>query len=148
MNLKSYSRSESITIIPKQICMRIKNNTIDIIASTSSIICAIHCAVIPILLSFSSLSSLHFLANPYIEWTFIGLAILFVFVSLWPSYRNIHSKIKPMVFALAGFVLIALGRFDVSELWEVMNTVSGALLVSAAHFINWKLLRGKGHHQH
>ena len=128
--------------------MKIKNNTIDIIALTSSLICAIHCAAIPIVLSFSSLSSLHFLENPYIEWTFIMLAIIFVFVSLWPSYKKYHHKTKPLLFASLGFALIAIGRFEFTELWEIVNTVIGASLVSIAHYFNWKLLRTVGKHKH
>ncbi|CAL2103090.1 MerC mercury resistance protein [Tenacibaculum sp. 190130A14a] len=128
--------------------MKIKNNTIDIIAFTSSIICAIHCAVIPIVLSFSSLGSLHFLENPYIEWTFIALGILFVFMSLWPSYKTNHHQVKPLLFALAGFFLIGIGRFEFTELWEVINTVIGASLVSVAHYFNWKMAKSIEKHKH
>ncbi len=127
--------------------MNIKNKTIDVIAITSSIICAIHCAAIPIVLSFSSLSSLHFLENPYIEWTFILLGIVFVFVSLWPSYKKTHGSRKPLIFAFFGFALIAIGRLDFTELWEVSNTVIGATLVSIAHYFNWKILKTQEGHK-
>ncbi|MHA7831936.1 MAG: MerC domain-containing protein [Flagellimonas sp.] len=128
--------------------MKIKNQTFDIIALTSSLICAVHCAAVPVLLSFSSLASLHFLHHPAIEWSFIGLGLVFVFVSLWPSYKKVHYSAKPLLIATAGFGLIALGRLDLSETWEVVNTVTGAVLVSAAHFVNWKLLRLKVKHEH
>jgi len=128
--------------------MRVKSNTIDIIALTSSLICAIHCAAIPILLSFSSLSSLHFLENPWIEWTFILMGVVFVFISLWPSYKKMHHQRKPLLLAGIGFALIAIGRFEFTELWEVVNTVLGALFVSSAHYVNWKLLRVSRKHEH
>jgi hypothetical protein len=128
--------------------MKIKSNTIDLIALTSSLICAIHCAAIPIVLSFSSLSSLHFLENPLIEWTFIMFGVVFVFVSLWPSYKKVHHQTKPLLFAAFGFGLIAIGRLEFTELWEITNTVMGALLVSYAHYLNWKLLRVSGRHKH
>ncbi|WP_299365628.1 MerC domain-containing protein [Winogradskyella sp.] len=128
--------------------MKIKNGNIDIIALTSSLICAIHCAAIPIVLSFSSLSSLHFLENPYIEWFFICLGVIFVFISLWPSYKKIHHKLKPLLFASLGFILIAIGRFEFTELWEISNTVLGASLVSVAHYFNWRILKTKRDHQH
>ncbi|WP_299684163.1 MerC domain-containing protein [uncultured Dokdonia sp.] len=128
--------------------MRIKNNTLDIIALTSSLICAIHCVTIPILLSFSSLSNLYFLENPYIEWSFITVGIVFVFISLWPSYTRNHHKIKPLLFASLGFTLIAVGRLEFTALWEISNTVIGALLVSLAHYFNWSLLRTLYHHKH
>ena len=128
--------------------MKTNSSTIDIIALTSSLICAVHCAAIPIVLSFSSLSSLHFLENPYIEWTFILLGLVFVLISLWPSYTKHHQRIKPLVYAFFGFLLIALGRLDYTELWEVGFTVFGAFLVSLSHYFNWKILKQKKGHKH
>lgn len=128
--------------------MKINNKTLDIVASMSSLICAIHCAAIPIVLSFSSLSSLHFLENPYIEWTFIIIGLLFVFMSLWPSYKKTHHQVKPLLIASVGFVFMAIGRLDFTELWETSNTVIGALLVSSAHYFNWKLIKTLHHHKH
>ena len=128
--------------------MKVKNKTIDIIAITSSLICAVHCAAIPIVLSFSSLSSLYFLENPYIEWTFILFGVLFVFLSLWPSYKKSHHSTKPLRYAFWGFALIAIGRFEFTELWEISNTVIGATLVSMAHYSNWKILRTLENHKH
>ncbi|MBW8242930.1 MerC domain-containing protein [Muricauda oceani] len=128
--------------------MKLKTPTFDIIALTSSLICAIHCAAVPIVLSFSSLSSLHFLHNPLIEWTFIAIGVVFVFVSLWPSYKKTHHNPKPLLVSAVGFGLIALGRLDLNETWEIVNTVGGALMVSAAHFVNWKLYRANVAHKH
>lgn len=128
--------------------MKIKNNTIDLIALTSSLICAVHCAVVPIILSVSSLSSLHFLENPYIEWTFIGFGLIFVLASLWPSYKKVHHQIKPLRYASLGFFLIALSRFNFSELWEITNTVLGASMVAISHYLNWKLVRVRSNHNH
>ncbi|WP_417860828.1 MerC domain-containing protein [Winogradskyella sediminis] len=118
-----------------------KNNTLDLIALSSSLICAIHCAVFPILLSFTSMSSLYFLNNPIIEWIFIGLGIVFLLTSLWPSYKNKHHKTKPLIIAGLGFVFIAIGRLHFTHLWEIINTVIGAVLLALAHYMNWKLLR-------
>jgi hypothetical protein len=126
--------------------MKIKYLTYDIIALSSSLICAVHCAAVPIVLSFSSLASLHFLHHPFIEWSFVGIGVIFVFVSLWPSYKKAHYKIKPLLIAACGFALIVLGRIDFNEIWETANTVMGAILVSVAHFVNWKLLRSTGNH--
>jgi len=123
--------------------MRKKNQTFDIIACTSSILCAIHCAVIPILISFSTLTGLHFLSNSYIEGSFIMLGIVFVLISLVPSFIRVHQKLKPLIIAAIGFAFIALGRLDLNEIWEVLNTVTGAFLVAFAHYSNWKLLKNK-----
>ena len=124
------------------------NNTIDLIALSSSLICAVHCAAIPVVLSFSSLSSLHFLENPYIELTFISLGLVFAITSLWPSYKKVHFQVKPLLYAVLGFLFIALGRLDFTELWEVVNTVIGASIVAFAHYLNWKLMKCKRNHNH
>ncbi|TRZ42855.1 MerC domain-containing protein [Robertkochia solimangrovi] len=118
-----------------------KNNTLDLIAMSSSLICAIHCAAVPIVFSFTSMTSLRFLHNPIIEWTFILIGIVFVVLSLWPGYRKVHKSSKPLLLVIAGFTMIALSRLHFSELWEMMNTVTGAVLVSIAHWVNWKLTR-------
>lgn len=123
--------------------MKIKTRTFDLIACTSSLICAIHCAAIPIVLSFSTLSGLHFLENPYIEISFIMLGIVFVLISLIPSFIRVHQKLKPLIIAAVGFAFISLGRLDLNEIWEAFNTVTGAFLVAFAHYNNWKLLKNK-----
>lgn len=128
--------------------MKIKYNTIDLIALSSSITCAVHCAAIPLLLSFSSVSSLKFLENPYIEWTFISFGLVFVLTSLWPTYKKVHHQVKPLQHAVLGFAFIATGRLNLIELWEVFNTVIGASLIALAHYLNWKLVQKKGNHKH
>ncbi|WP_175489759.1 MerC domain-containing protein [Algibacter lectus] len=127
---------------------KIKNNTIDLVALSSAIICAVHCAVIPVVFSFFSLNSLHFLKNPYIELTFISFGIVFVLTSLWPSYKKVHHQVKPLLYAALGFAFIALGRLNLTELWEIVNTVIGAFIVSLAHYLNWTLMRAKINHRH
>lgn len=123
--------------------MKIKNHTVDLIALSSSLVCSVHCAAIPLLLSFTSFSSLYFLKHNYIEWAFIACGLVFVLVSLWPSYKNVHHKAKPLLCAAFGFSFMALGRLHLTELWEVSHTVIGGGLVALAHYFNWKLLNVK-----
>ncbi|MEO5787617.1 MerC domain-containing protein [Gelidibacter sp.] len=123
--------------------MKIKSNTIDIIALSSSLICAIHCAAVPLILSFSSLSNLHFFGNPYIEWSFISLGFVFLVTSLWPSYKKVHRRAKPLVYAILGFLFFALGRLNLTELWEISNTVIGGIMLALAHYLNWKSVQSK-----
>ena len=123
--------------------MKIKSNTIDIIALSSSLICAIHCAAVPLILSFSSLSSLHFFGNPYIEWSFICFGFVFFMTSLWPSYKKVHHRAKPLVYAILGFLFFALSRLNLTELWEISNTVIGGIMLALAHYLNRKSVQFK-----
>lgn len=120
--------------------MRISNQTLDLIAITSSILCAIHCAIVPILLSFSALASFHFLGNPWIEWSFILFGFVLAIGSLLSSYKKVHQIFWPLLYATIGFLFIAISRLDFSEWWEAGNTVFGACVVAYAHFKNWRLL--------
>ncbi|MBC9798639.1 MerC domain-containing protein [Sinomicrobium weinanense] len=113
----------------------------DYLGFSASFLCAIHCAVVPLLITFSALGSLAFLANPAIEWTFIGLGLFLALLSLWPSYKKYHHKKRPLLWAISGFALIALSRIEVHELWEAVLTPLGALGISMAHYINWKYLK-------
>ena len=127
--------------------MKIKNNTLDIVAISSSLICAVHCVAAPIVLSLGTFSSLHFLANPFIEMIFICLGLVFFLASLWPSYQKIHRKLLPLQFAALGFIFIGLSRLHFTDSWEISTTIIGTILVSLAHFFNWKLLRYRAHHK-
>lgn len=128
--------------------MRFNNWNLDLIALSSSLICAIHCASIPVVLSIASLGKLHFLGNPLIECTMLGFGLVFIMLSLWPSYKNEHHKTKPLLCAAIGFAFIALGRLNLTESWEIGNTVIGASFLSIAHYLNWKLLAKKTSHNH
>tara|TARA_B100000886_G_C20379050_1_gene473125 strand:+ start:740 stop:1120 length:381 start_codon:yes stop_codon:yes gene_type:complete len=121
--------------------MKTKILSIDIIASTSSFLCAFHCISIPVILSFSSLNSLRFLDNQYLEWSFIILGLFFIISSLWPSYKKKHHKIKPLLFAIIGFAFILIGKLDFTETWEILNTVIGSSFVCFAHYLNWNFLK-------
>lgn len=125
--------------------MKIKNRTLDLIAMGSSLLCAVHCAAIPVVLSVSALGRIHFLSNPWIEWAFIALGVVLVLSSLYPSYRKSHGNKSPLAFASIGFFAIGLGRLHLTELWEVLCTSIGALFVAYAHLMNWKLLRACPH---
>ncbi|UGU16368.1 MerC domain-containing protein [Sinomicrobium kalidii] len=119
----------------------------DYLGFSTSLLCAIHCAIVPVLITFSALGSLSFLANPAIEWTFIVTGLFLALLSLWPSYRKYHHKKFPLLLATSGFVLIALSRIEVHELWEAVLTPPGALGIAIAHYFNWKYLK-RYRHQH
>ena len=121
--------------------MKQKYYSLDLIASTTSILCAIHCLSVPAILSISSLNSLYFLENEFIEWIFILLSVMFALISLWPCYRKNHNKIKPLLFALIGFVFIGLGKIGFVNILESFSTAFGAILICLAHYFNHLLMK-------
>jgi hypothetical protein len=114
---------------------------LDTLGMFSSLLCAIHCAGIPLLLAFTTWSGLLVLSNPYIEITIVCLSIGLALASIFPSYRKLHKKLNAIVLVTIGFMLIAFGHIVSIAIWEVVSTSLGALLVASAHIENWRLCR-------
>lgn len=113
---------------------------IDALGMMASIVCAIHCAALPLLLSLSTLTSLHFLANPWIEYSVIILSLFLALVSFLPAFKRHHGKYSPLIFLGVGFVFIGFGQSGLFSIDEVILTVSGASFIATAHAINWALV--------
>jgi len=103
-----------------------------------SVLCAIHCLSLPILVSILPLIGLQFLSNEIVEFIFILLALFIATLSLSGSYFKIHRNFFPIAVLLIGFLILIVGR-NLFEEFEVVLTVTGALVVITAHIINWKL---------
>jgi len=114
--------------------------SLDAIGMMASILCAIHCAVLPLLLSLSTLASLHFLANPWIEYSIIILSLFLALISFLPAYRRHHGHYAPIGLLGFGFVLIGIGQIGWESINEIVLTVSGALVIAIAHAVNWAMV--------
>jgi MerC mercury resistance protein len=115
--------------------------TIDTVGFSVSALCAVHCVVMPVLLIFSAFSGLAFLEDTSIEHTILLISLLLAMASLLPSYFRHHKRLTALYTFIVGFVLIGLGRLEISEVWEISTTSIGAALVASAHYINYRLCR-------
>ena len=111
---------------------------LDFVGFSASMLCAIHCAVLPFLLTLAPLAGLQFLENPWIEYSFIILSLLIAANALVHGYRRHHHKSLALFVALVGFLLIALGRLIELEWTEILFTSLGGVTIAIAHLINWK----------
>ena len=118
-----------------------KGSFLDFFGFSASLLCAIHCALVPLMLTFSMLEGLHFLANPSIEKTVLCISLLIAMLSLLPTYFRHHHKTIPILIFGFGLLLIAIGRMELSMWMEVLLTSSGACCVAVAHVVNWKLYK-------
>jgi hypothetical protein len=112
---------------------------LDTIGFSTSLLCAIHCTAIPILLTVSTWSGLQLLNDPSIEILVLCLSTGIALASILPSYLRVHRKLNAIVLATFGFILIGLSRIEVQKVWEILLTSIGASLVASAHIMNWKL---------
>lgn len=111
---------------------------LDSIGMTASTLCAIHCAIVPLLLTFLPLAGLGFLANPVFEWGMILLALLLGVSSIFLSYFRTHHRVLPLLLLLVGFAVIITGHIYLKGWMEAIVVPAGGLTIAIAHFINFK----------
>lgn len=115
-----------------------KKKILDFLGISASLICAVHCILPPVLISYSAFNLLPFLENPVFEFILLGSALLFALISLWPSYKD-HSVKTPLLLAIIAFSAMSIGLFLHIENVEMISMVLGGGLLAYAHFYNWKL---------
>lgn len=105
---------------------------------TSSLLCAIHCALMPLLLSVGLLnSSWAWLNHPLVEITVALFSIYFVYQSLLKGYAKGEVHRSTFFMATIGLVLIITHHF-LGQL-ATIAVVCGGLMVALSHFQNMYL---------
>lgn len=114
---------------------------LDKLGITASTLCAIHCAAVPLILTFLPLWGLGFLANEKVESFMIVLSLCLGIWSMSTSYRKLHRKVIPSIVLIAGFSLIAVGHFSGITQLEPILIPLGGFTIASAHFINLRLVK-------
>jgi hypothetical protein len=114
---------------------------LDFIGFSASMLCAVHCMVLPFLLSLTPLMGLHFLENPMIEITIILTSLLIASYAITHGYRSHHRKPLALFIVISGFIFIAIGHILHIELIEITFSALGGTLIATAHIVNWTHMR-------
>jgi hypothetical protein len=85
--------------------MKIKLNW-DAMGIATSIACAIHCALLPLILTSLPLFGINIIHNLFFEWGMIGLAFAVGSYSLFHGFIKHHRNYNPILIFSAGFVII------------------------------------------
>ena len=129
--------------------MKIKLNW-DALGIATSLACAIHCALLPILLSSLPFFGINIIHNSFFEWGMIGLAFLVGSYSLFHGYFKHHRSLIPVFIFFIGFIFLVLKQFY-PPLEYLFLTLAVALIISA-HFYNYRLCHQSKcaslHHKH
>ncbi|MBL7737283.1 MAG: MerC domain-containing protein [Chitinophagaceae bacterium] len=117
----------------------------DALGIAASLACAIHCAVLPLVLSSLPIFGINIIDNTAFEYFMILLAFAVGYYSLRHGYRKHHHRIAPIfVFTIGILLLIA------KQIWHnyqlILLPVAVGLII-IAHFSNYKYCRGH-HHAH
>lgn len=118
--------------------------SLDAIGFWTSAGCAVHCLLLPLLLSVSVFRSVAFLNQPYLEETILALSVFLGLGSMLPSYFRSHKKFSALYILGVGFALIGLSRIVGLGIGEMVLTSAGAALVATAHISNHRLCKRAG----
>lgn len=114
---------------------------LDRVGITASALCAVHCAIMPFVITLLPLVGLEFLSSIWIEVGIIVLSIVIGLSSLVPSYIKYHQKIAPIVLLIVGFLFIfGTHLLGFHELEPVLVPLGG-ITIATAHLLNWKWMK-------
>ena len=115
-----------------------RHSKLDHIGMTASTLCALHCAIVPLILTFLPLAGLGFLTNPFFEWGMITLALVLGVSSIFMAYFRTHHRALPLILLLIGFAVIVLGHMYLVSWAEAIVVPAGGLTIAFSHFLNYK----------
>ena len=115
----------------------------DAIGITTSLACAIHCAVLPTILSTLPVFGINLVDNVAFEYFMIFLALVIGAYSLWHGYRKHHHTFTPLIIFCFGILLLfAKQLWHSYQFWLLPIAV---ILIITAHLMNYRSCRVHNH---
>jgi uncharacterized membrane protein YoaK (UPF0700 family) len=115
----------------------------DAFGIAASVACAIHCAVLPLILSSLPLFGINIIENQGFEFLMIALAFVVGVYSLYHGRKKHHHSFYPMLLFAAGISLLFIKSMLHSH--SLMLLLPAVSLVVVAHYVNYKLCRVHNH---
>lgn len=132
----------AIFVIPH---MSLKINW-DALGIGASLACAIHCAVLPLVLSSLPLFGIDVINNRIFEYFMIALALIVGSHALWHGYKKHHQRLFPLLLFTAG-ILLLLAKQHWHQ-YELFILPFAVIFIVSAHGINFRSCRIKNHEHH
>ena len=111
----------------------------DALGIATSIACAIHCAILPILLTSLPILGINIINNIWFEVGMIFLATAIGIYSLYHGFKKHHHKILPILLFVAGIGLLVLKQ--IYHKHQLVFLIPAVILIISAHFINYQACR-------
>lgn len=119
----------------------------DRFGATASFLCAVHCALLPLVFALLPALGLGFLADHRFERIFIAFASLLALTTISIGFRR-HQRFRAFWFLAPGIVLLITGvviDFDHASPLHATLVAIGGTLVAIAHVTNLRLAHGHVH---
>ena len=111
----------------------------DALGITTSIACAIHCALLPLVFASLPVLGINIIHNAVFEFGMIGLAFAIGTCALWHGFRRHHRRVIPWLLFSCG-----IGLLLAKQIWheyELRLLPFAVLLIISAHILNYRLCR-------
>ena len=129
--------------------MNIKLNW-DALGIGTSILCAIHCALLPVLVTTLPVFGINIIHNLVFEWGMIALAFVVGSYSLFHGYIKHHRSLRPVLIFSVGFIFLILKQFFTQ--FEISLLFVAVACIISAHYYNYRLCHrtkcSSPHHTH
>ncbi len=106
----------------------------DALGITTSILCAIHCAILPLAVATLPVLGINIVHNAFFEYGMIGLAFLIGSWALWHGFSRHHRRLTPWFLFVGGIILLI-----TKQIWhsyELRILPFAVLFIVAAHVLN------------
>lgn len=110
----------------------------DKISTLTSILCIIHCVMLPIVFSTLPLLGVEIIENKHIEIVTIAVATLVGGYAIVKGFVNYHHKINILWLFVIGIIAMIAANGIYNTLIEAIVKVAGAIAIVFAHFKNRK----------
>jgi len=117
------------------------NNKInwDALGITTSVACAIHCAVLPLVLTSLPVFGFDIIQNTFFEYTMILLAFAVGVYALSHGFRKHHQRFLPLtIFSIGILFLLAKQVWHTLHIWLLIPAV---IAIISAHYLNYRLCK-------
>jgi len=122
-----------------------KKNSIEMIAKINldkvgigaSLLCAIHCALLPVLFTSLPLMGVELLENKQVELGFILSSLIIGCFALYNGYKKHHHSALPLLVFVTGVTILLFANFFLMDNAETIIKISGASIIITSHMLNW-----------
>ena len=115
----------------------------DVLGIGASLACAIHCALLPLLLSSLPILGINIINNTFFEVLMILIALIIGIYSLSHGYKKHHHKILPLLLFTAGMIMLLLKQFFHQH--QIVFLIPAVILIISAHYINYRQCKITAH---
>lgn len=111
----------------------------DVLGITASVLCAIHCAILPLLLVSLPILGVNIIHNAFFEYGMILLAFLIGSWALLHGFRRHHRRLLPLCLFTGGLLLLVAKQ--IWHVYELRFLPFAVVLIVGAHIVNYRLSR-------